>query len=672
MRFLVRRFRLLRMHQRYLVPVAAVSVSIFIIFTSLAFRGRKTPEVRKADSTSHFPGDRRYENPPDPAPLPEEPEDAAPPPQTPFPTMTPTPTPAPTPPPTKTAVERKQAPNKYKFSHLVVDKDHEFQKDSEGCLDRARYNLSLFIPFGLDVETHKDSDEYVLILGSGGLVGSALERRLRARGYKFLYVLSRHHHDLRLEDALEIFSQFKIKFVYFLAYEVGGAKFLQLPENQNAIRESNMKIMDNVFKWVEKKQVRFCFISSRLTADNSTYGEVKRLGEKRTLAMPHIGRVFRLWNAYGFEYPGPKSHAIPDFVFQCLTTGKLNTLTDGQEKRQFTHVDDISDALIAAMEYFDETPLEADVSDGKWLTLAEVANEVVKQVPNCVLNLSDKQAKKQGNRDPNLTSSWHQKRWQQKISLSDGIADVVKTMQEYINKSKDKPAVAFVLDCGKNLTDEKLADVTYVVQQIQTMADQLSPMKVQIMAAANEKGTQNQDFPCDVLICRGHYLRKAVKHVSANAVVVMKAKTVPTMTEMTFFQRHLLRDMMFYYAGKVYVNTSAEARGETNATTAGFVMSTNCKMQKKGPRDLHFIAASQDTWKSIKVPPKDVNVHDWLMRFVPGYVAVKFESPVWTWARKKPKVPLQHDACCTGVVATNPIKSETPVIFAGRARNNHV
>ena len=119
-------------------------------------------------------------------------------------------------------------PNQSKYSDLISI----FNKEKE-CPDREQYKLNLLIPFGLDPKQYRDNDSYVLVLGSGGLIGSALEKILRDHGYKTLHVLSRHHLDLRIPGSLNIFDNINISFVYFLAYEVGGAKFLQVPEYQH-------------------------------------------------------------------------------------------------------------------------------------------------------------------------------------------------------------------------------------------------------------------------------------------------------------------------------------------------------------------------------------------------------------------------------------------------------
>ncbi|OHT10879.1 hypothetical protein TRFO_19670 [Tritrichomonas foetus] len=580
---------------------------------------------------------------------------------------------------------------KYKYSYLINDTPSGLNS----CLDREKYNLELLRPFGLDPETHKSEDSYVLVLGSGGLVGSALKRILeKEHNYKTLHVLSRHHLDLRVNNSLDIFDPINITFCFFLAYEVGGAKFLQLPEHQNKILEFNLQITENVFNWLQKRQIRFSFASSSLKADNSNYGYVKRLGENRTFLMPHLGRVFRLWNAYGFEYPGPKSHAIPDFVFQGLAKKKISMLTSGKELRQFTHVRDISEALIAIMEYFDEAPLEIDISDGNWLTLADTARAAQKAAGKAFINLSrnqntqikdvkknenvnssnivngvelvipEKAAKVQKRCEPNLTSSWHQNRWQQKMKLDEGVADIVEAMSNYINRSENGPAVTFIINCGDEINDTILENVKFIVDRIDQMNSVLSPMRVEIIAATKSYKSNSMP-PCTILTNEGQYLRKAVKFAHSDPIVIMDYNVLPTMTHMYFFQREIPRDLIFYFSNKQKVTKMEEAKGETNATFAIFQKVVNCDTNYVRPNDLSFIVATKNTWLSVKVPPTDINIHDWLMRLKCGYISIRFESPVWSWGEGKEPNHLQTNACCQGMVSTKATKSGDTFIHYG-------
>jgi hypothetical protein len=467
-----------------------------------------------------------------------------------------------------------------------------------------------------------------------------------------------------VNGTLDVFDGLNITFVFFLAYEVGGAKFLTLPGLQRQILEFNLQITENVFDWLQRRQIRFTFASSSLSADNSTYGFVKRLGENKTRALAHLGHVFRIWNAYGFEFPGPKSHAIPDFVFQCLARGKIQMLTDGKELRQFTHVNDMSDALIAIMEYFEEAPHDIDVTDGNWLKLADVAKTVQDNVPGCSLNMSRRPAKVQKRHEANLTSHWHQTRWQQKLPFSDGVGEIVERMKDFINFSNSEPAVSIVIDCGPEINSSILSSLEYVTHQIDDLQKPLAPMKIEIIAAARSITTR-RGLPCSVLVNPGHYRRKAVRAARSKTVLIMDYQTLPTMTQLSFFQRQIPRDLIFYFAAKVRVSAKELAHGETNATLATFAMVTDCDKKYPAPSDLSFLAATRETWMSIKVPPDDVNVNDWLMRFTPGYIAIRFESPVWTWGPKRTAVPRNKTSCCRGEVHTAKIKSGESVVYPG-------
>ena len=523
-------------------------------------------------------------------------------------------------------------PNQSKYSDLISI----FNKEKE-CPDREQYKLNLLIPFGLDPKQYRDNDSYVLVLGSGGLIGSALEKILRDHGYKTLHVLSRHHLDLRIPGSLNIFNNINISFVYFLAYEVGGAKFLQVPEYQEKILKYNIQITNNVFSWLFKRKIRFAFASSSLTADKSNYGYVKRLGENFTFSKPKLGRVFKLWNAYGFEFPGPKSHAIPDFIFQGLYYKKIKTLTTGEELRQFTHVIDISKALIAIMEHFDEAPLEIDISDGNWLKLCDIAKEVQKCIGDCELILSNKTAKVQKRCEANLTSSWHQTRWHQEIQLSEGINNIIQDMQKYIDNSLLKPSVTFIINCKEGISDQTLKNICSIVYKIDEMSANLVPMQIEIIAATKLiQCSERAEFPCTILIGEDDYLMKAIEYSHSDVITIMDPNVIPTMTHLYFFQRIIPRDLIFYFSEKQMVNTINDTYGQLNSSLAKFQINTDCEVDEqnlhvKNINDFSFVVATKETWLAVRIPSPNINLHDWIMRLKCGYISIQFESPVFCW-----------------------------------------
>jgi hypothetical protein len=237
-------------------------------------------------------------------------------------------------------------------------------------------------------------------------------------------------------------------------------------------------------------------------------------------------------------------------------------------------------------------------------------------------------------------------------------------MKEFINFSNSEPAVAIVIDCGPEMNSSILNSLEYVIHQIDELQKPLAPMKIEIIAAARSI-TVKKGLPCSVLVNSGHYRRKAVRAATSKTVLIMDHQTLLTMAHLSFFQRQIPRDLIFYFADKVSVSTKGLAHGETNATVATFAMVTDCNKKYAVPKDLSFIAATKETWMSIKVPPDDVNVNDWFMRFTPGYIAIRFESPVWTWGPNRTAVSRNETSCCCGEVYTTKIKSGDSVVYPG-------
>ena len=264
----------------------------------------------------------------------------------------------------------------------------------------------------------------VLVLGSGGLVGRALTQLLRARGEHVLYVSGRHHMDLRDPNALNIFRHTNIEFVYFLAYEVGGAKFLGQASVQEHMVASNRAIHANVFTFLrEHPEAKFVYATSQLTGSGSPYGKMKLEGENvvRT-AFPGRGRLVKFWNVYGYEVPGIKSHVIADWAYSCATHGRVRSLTDGKEPRQFTHVDDIARGLYLMWKQFDVLAFTTDLTAGNWSTLQDVSRTLAKM--GCRVSMGTLPSLNPERREPDRSSVLYTL-WKPRISLQMGMQELV-------------------------------------------------------------------------------------------------------------------------------------------------------------------------------------------------------------------------------------------------------
>jgi nucleoside-diphosphate-sugar epimerase len=283
----------------------------------------------------------------------------------------------------------------------------------------------------------------ILVLGSGGLIGSRLTTWLKNNNYDVVQVTNRRHIDLRNRGCLDVFTD--IDFVFFLACEVGGSKYINSNSSnvQLEIIENNILIYQTVFTWLRQMKIPFVFTSSYLQGQPTSYGTIKKLGED-WITLLGFGKIARLWNIYGYENVGPKSHVIVDWINNCLNYGKINSLTDGTEPRQFLHVDDTVRALGLMMINYKSIEYVTDLSSGMWITMKDMANVIISiynttsglygdtyisKCELCTVSFSKSQATMTEIINPKVT--WFHSIWSPSISLKNGIEDL------YVKYSKD-------------------------------------------------------------------------------------------------------------------------------------------------------------------------------------------------------------------------------------------
>ena len=209
-----------------------------------------------------------------------------------------------------------------------------------------------------------------LVLGSDGFIGKALCRYLKDLGEETVEVDIKHGQDA----TLGVLPWECVDRVYFLAWDVGGAKYLYDPKTQLRQLRRNLRLLDYTMNQVVCMNLPFVFTSSQLAGDpNSPYGVMKRLGELWTQQSQH-GISVRLWNVYGeMEEDNVRSHVVSDFIRQARK-GKIDMLTDGSEYRWFVHMDDVCKALHHAFEVKGKGPY--DVSTKYARTILDLARGI--------------------------------------------------------------------------------------------------------------------------------------------------------------------------------------------------------------------------------------------------------------------------------------------------------
>jgi nucleoside-diphosphate-sugar epimerase len=281
----------------------------------------------------------------------------------------------------------------------------------------------------------------ITILGSSGQIGAYLTKYLRDKEH-YVYefdVVNNPHEDLTLipNPLLEEKIQ-DSDFVFFLAFDVGGSRYLQKYQHTFKFIDNNVRMMANVFGLLEKYNKRFIFASSQMSnMSYSPYGVMKRVGELYTKSLK--GLIVKFWNVYGVEYDKEKSHVITDFIRKGFEEGDFEMMTDGTEERQFLYAEDCCEGLETIMESY------TDFKSEDPLHITSFRSDSIKDVAHIIqgqFNLIDKsvvitpgvakdnvQLDKRNEAD-NYIFGW----WMPKTNLQDGIAKVFNEMKkEYDN-----------------------------------------------------------------------------------------------------------------------------------------------------------------------------------------------------------------------------------------------
>ena len=270
-----------------------------------------------------------------------------------------------------------------------------------------------------------------LVLGSAGQIGDCLCSFLRNKGHDVLEfdIVDNQFQDLRiynnkiLEDLIS-----KCDFIYFLAFDVGGSRYLAKYQHTFDFLHNNIRLMSNTFELIKKYNKKFIFASSQMSnMSYSPYGVAKAIGERYTDALD--GLTVKFWNVYGPEKDLEKSHVITDFILKAKNTGVIDMLSDGTEQRQFLHADDCSECLLELSLAYNklDKSREYHITNFKWNSIIDVANIVASNFDN--IKIVPGKSKDMVQLDKrNEADEYILKFWTPKIDLEEGIQMVIKEM----------------------------------------------------------------------------------------------------------------------------------------------------------------------------------------------------------------------------------------------------
>ncbi len=299
-------------------------------------------------------------------------------------------------------------------------------------------------------------DSKIYIAGHSGMVGSAIYRNLKAKGYANLIYKTSKQLDLRNQKAVQVFfEKEQPEYVFLAAAKVGGI-------NANNIYKAeflydNIMIASNIIHQSYKNNVKkLLFLGSSciypkfakqpITESSLLTGELEPTNEPYAIAK--ITGI-KLCDTYRHQYScnfisamptnlyGPNdnydlnnSHVLPAMLrkfHEAKNNNNEHVLLwgDGSPKREFLHVDDLAEACYFLMQNYNE-PGHVNVGSGEEISIKDLA-EIIKNIVGYKGQINWDTTKPNGTpRKLMNVSKINKMGWKHSILLKDGIKQVYK------------------------------------------------------------------------------------------------------------------------------------------------------------------------------------------------------------------------------------------------------
>ena len=304
----------------------------------------------------------------------------------------------------------------------------------------------------------------IYIAGHKGLVGSAIFRQLKKKGYKKILTADKSKLDLTNQSKVYNFlKKEKPKFIFIAAAKVGGiysnsnypAEFI----HNNLIIQNNIihsaylcNIKDLIFLGSSCVYPKLCkqpikedyLLNGPLEKTNEAYAVAKIAGikmcESYNLQFKTNYKCLMPTNTFGpnDNYDALNSHFFPSLIkkiHEIKIKGKkeLTIWGDGSPKREVVYVDDIADACIYFMKKrFKQTTL--NIGTGKDRSIEQYAKIILNLIlPDKKIKIKYDKSKPNGTPRKVMDVSLAKKYgWKSKTDLKDAIK---MTYNDYLSKN---------------------------------------------------------------------------------------------------------------------------------------------------------------------------------------------------------------------------------------------
>lgn len=164
--------------------------------------------------------------------------------------------------------------------------------------------------------------------------------------------------------------------------------------------------------------------------ERSCYDEGKRVAETLFFDYNRLhgvrAKVIRIFNTYGPRMNANDGRVVSNFVVQALRGEDITIYGDGQQTRSFQYVTDLIEGMLRMMETPDEVVGPVNIGNPGEFTMLELAEKVLLKVGGkSKLVFRPLPSDDPKMRRPDITKAKELLKWEPKVSLDDGLDEII-------------------------------------------------------------------------------------------------------------------------------------------------------------------------------------------------------------------------------------------------------